>query len=399
MRGLENRTLALVLTIVLLTSIFLGAISTVRADILEVGPDKPYSTAASVETLLYIDPSKSEFWTPSYSQVFKVNIKIANVTDLTCYEFKLYWNTTLLDFDYAFIVEIWPLPIIIENIDESQGRYWLAVSARGEESFTGGATLVELYFKIKHDPIYPNNAYSLLNLNETVLGDASEPAPQPIVHMVHDGEYWLYSTKPKMKVEPPTSAAKKLGKVFNVNVTVQDVVDLYDFEFWLYYNTTLLDMWNPYVQLGPLMSGANIYIQEWDDLGGYVHFAAKLTSPAPPVSGSGTVAIVTFKATAASIWPDPNLECTLDLINTKLKTDGGLEILHYEVDGLYSYTPLIGDLTSDGTVDLDDLYVISAAFGSKPGDSNWNRIADLTRDNVVNILDLRTAARHYGEDC
>jgi hypothetical protein len=60
---------------------------------------------------------------------------------------------------------------------------------------------------------------------------------------------------------------------------------------------------------------------------------------------------------------------------------------------------VIGDLTCDGTVDLDDIYIISLAYGSKPGDGNWNRIADLTRDNKVDVLDLRTAARHYGEDC
>lgn len=41
---MKNKTLALVLTILLLTSMFLGAISTVRADILEVGPGKPFST-------------------------------------------------------------------------------------------------------------------------------------------------------------------------------------------------------------------------------------------------------------------------------------------------------------------------------------------------------------------
>jgi hypothetical protein len=403
---MKNKLAVLILAFILLAGIFLGAIPIINANILEVGPGKPYSTIQSararpvtVETLLYIDPAKAEYWTPSYNRVFEVDIKIADVINLTCYEFKLYWNTTLLDLYYAYIVEIWPLQITIENINESMGRYWLAVSARGVENFTGSATLVELYLKIKHDPIYPNNAYSLLNLNETVLGDASEPAPQPIVHVVHDGEYWLYSTKPKMKVEPPTCAAKKLGKVFNVNITVQDVVDLYDFEFWLYYNTTLLDIYNPYVQLGPLMSGANIYISEWNDLLGYVHFAAKLISPAPPVSGYGTIAIVTFKVTKASIWPDPNLECIFDLKNTKLKTNGGIEVPHDDVDGLYRYTPIIGDLNSDGTVDLDDIYIISLAFGSKPGDSNWNRIADLTRDNVVNILDLRTVARHYGEDC
>lgn len=147
------------------------------------------------------------------------------------------------------------------------------------------------------------------------------------------------------------------------------------------------------------MSGATVYIQEWNDNLGYIHLAAKLISPAPPVSGSGTIAKVTFKVTKASIWPDPCLECTLDLRNTKLKTNEGREVPHDEVDGLYRYTPLIGDLNSDGTVDLDDMYIISLAFGSKPGDSNWNRIADLDRDNEVTVLDLRTAARHYGEDC
>ena len=358
-----------------------------------------YPPPIPVQTVLYIDPAKVEYWTPSYDQVFQVNVKIENVTELTCYEFKLYWNTTLLDFDYAFIVEIWPLQIKIEDVNESLGRYWLGVTARGEDRFTGSATLVELYFKIKYDPIYPNNAYSLLNLNETVLGDASEPTPQPIVHMVHDGEYWLYSTKPKMKVEPSTSTSKKLGDIFNVNITVQDIVNLYDFEFWLYYNTTLLDIYNPYVQLGPLMSGATIYMFEWNDDLGYVHFAARLTSPAPSVNGTGTIAIVTFKVTAASVWPDPDLECTLSLENTKLRTIEGTEVPHDEVDALYKYTPVIGDLDNDGTVDLNDFYIISLAYGSRPGDPNWNRIADLNRDNIINILDLRTAARHYGEDC
>jgi parallel beta-helix repeat protein len=358
-----------------------------------------YPPATPVETVLYIDPAKVEFWTPSYNKVFEVELKIADVTNLTCYEFKLYWNTTLLDFDYAYIVEIWPLQIKIEDINEAMGRYWLAVSAQGKQSFTGSATLVELYFKVKYDPIYPNNVYSLLDLNETVLGDTSEPTPQPIPHMVHDGEYWCYSTKPKMKVEPSISTAKKLGQTFSVNITVHDVIRMYDFEFWLYYDTTLLDIYSPYVQLGPMMSGATIYISGWDDVLGYVHFAAKLTSPAPPVNGSGTIATVTFKVTKASVWPDPDLQCTLNLINTKLKTIGGIEVPHDEIDGLYRYKPIIGDLNSDGTVDLDDFYIIALAFGSKQGDSNWNKYADLDRNGVVNVLDLRTAARHFGEDC
>jgi hypothetical protein len=361
---------------------------------------QPYPPPNPVKTILYIDPAKTEFWTPAYGGTFEVDIKIADVTNLTCYEFKLYWNATLLELDYVHVIEIWPLQIIgKEEINQALGRYWLGVSARGTDRFTGNGTLVELYFRMRYDPIYPNNVYSLLNLTETVLGDASEPQPQPIPHMVHSGEYWCHSTKPKIKIEPSISIAKKLGKIFSINVTVEDVVRMYDFEFWLYYNTTLLDIYSPYVQLGPMMSGATVYAFGWDDLAGYLHFGARLTNPAPPVNGSGTIATITFEVTKGSIWPDPDLQCTLHLANTKLTVMGGLEVSHDATDGLYDYKPVIGDLTCDGTVDLDDIYIIALAYGSKPGHGNWNRVADLTRDDLINVLDLRTAARHYGEDC
>jgi len=362
---------------------------------------EPYPPATPVETLLYIDPAKTEYWTPSYNGVFKVDIKIENVTDLTCYEFKLYWNTTLLDLDYAYIVEIWPLQIKIEDIDESLGRYWLAVTAQGEQNFTGSETLVELYFKIKYDPIYPNNVYSLLNLNETVLGDTSEP-PEEIVHMVHDGEYWCYSTKPKMKVEPSLSTTKKLGETFDINITIQDVINLYEFDFSLYYNTTLLDAQD--VVLGPFLNAPTTLIEKhildnYNSTHGLVRFAVKSESPAPSANGTGVLATITFKVTNASIWPEPDLECALSLDDTKLKTIGEIEVPHDEIEGVYRYEPVIGDLNSDGTVDLDDIFIIALAFGSTEGEPNWNKYADLDRNGVVNVLDLRTAARHFGEDC
>jgi parallel beta-helix repeat protein len=363
---------------------------------------EPYPPATPVETLLYIDPAKTEYWTPAYDRVFKVDVKIENVTELTCYEFKLYWNTALLDFDYAFIVEIWPLQIKWEIIDESLGRYWLAVTAQGVQNFTGSQTLVEIYFKIKYDPIYPNNVYSLLNLNETVLGDTTEPTPQEIVHMVHDGEYWCYSTKPKMKVEPSVSTSKKLDKTFDINVTVQDVVNLYEFDFSLYYNTTLLDAQD--VVLGPFLNAPTTLVEKhildnYNSTHGLVRFAVKSESPAPSANGTGVLATITFKVTNASVWPEPDLECALSLGSTKLKTIGGIEVPHDEVYGVYRYEPVIGDLNSDGTVDLDDLYIIALAFGSIPEDPNWNKYADLDRNGVVNVLDLRTAALHFGEDC
>jgi len=47
-----------------------------------------------------------------------------------------------------------------------------------------------------------------------------------------------------------------------------------------------------------------------------------------------------------------------------------------------------GDANGDGTVDLTDADIVSAAFGSMPGMPNWNLAADLNQDNRVNGQDL-----------
>jgi len=49
----------------------------------------------------------------------------------------------------------------------------------------------------------------------------------------------------------------------------------------------------------------------------------------------------------------------------------------------------------DGKVNVYDNRLISRAYGSRPGDPNWNPDADLNGDNVVNILDLRIVSADY----
>ena len=56
-----------------------------------------------------------------------------------------------------------------------------------------------------------------------------------------------------------------------------------------------------------------------------------------------------------------------------------------------------GDTDGDGDVDYMDLYILAKAYGSKPGDSNWNPKADLDCDNKVDYMDLYILAKHYGQ--
>jgi hypothetical protein len=57
---------------------------------------------------------------------------------------------------------------------------------------------------------------------------------------------------------------------------------------------------------------------------------------------------------------------------------------------------IIGDINLDGTVNILDAIILAAAFGSKPGQSNWNSAADLNGDGTVNILDAILLGANFG---
>ena len=56
----------------------------------------------------------------------------------------------------------------------------------------------------------------------------------------------------------------------------------------------------------------------------------------------------------------------------------------------------MGDVNRDGYIDGRDLALINDAYGSTPGDPNWNPDADLNKDLIVDPLDLAILGMHYG---
>lgn len=60
-------------------------------------------------------------------------------------------------------------------------------------------------------------------------------------------------------------------------------------------------------------------------------------------------------------------------------------------------TILEGDLDHNGLVNILDITIAALAFGSEPGDGNWNPIADLNADGVVNIIDIAKVAWNFGK--
>jgi hypothetical protein len=56
---------------------------------------------------------------------------------------------------------------------------------------------------------------------------------------------------------------------------------------------------------------------------------------------------------------------------------------------------LPGDVNGDGKVDWEDLSLFGRAYGSKPGDPNWNPAADFDNDGNVDWRDLEILGINY----
>jgi hypothetical protein len=55
-----------------------------------------------------------------------------------------------------------------------------------------------------------------------------------------------------------------------------------------------------------------------------------------------------------------------------------------------------GDVDGDGQVNLTDLLLLAQAFGSVPGDTNWNPACDFNGDGRVDVSDLLIMAKYWG---
>ena len=70
--------------------------------------------------------------------------------------------------------------------------------------------------------------------------------------------------------------------------------------------------------------------------------------------------------------------------------------------GSWIIVSIIGDITGsngwpDGLVNMKDVAAVGRAFGSTPGNSNWNPNADLDNNGIVNMKDIALVARHFGQ--
>lgn len=69
------------------------------------------------------------------------------------------------------------------------------------------------------------------------------------------------------------------------------------------------------------------------------------------------------------------------------------------VDGTLGPRPCPGDINGDGVIELSDLALLLAAFGTQAGDPGFNASADLDVNGVVELSDLATLLAGFGSAC
>lgn len=156
------------------------------------------------------------------------------------------------------------------------------------------------------------------------------------------------------------------GVPMNVTVTAKNIGSVNEsFNVMAFYNTSLLGNVS-IVDLAPGAEVVNVF--NWNTTG---------LTPCNNFTISGQASIVPFEFNTTN---------------------------NVFVDGLVSIR-FVGDINGDGKVDMKDIGIAAAAFGTRTGEPGWNPDADITGprplvpDGVVDMRDIAMIAQNFGKGC
>ena len=251
---------------------------------------------------IYIDPPSIVDPTLLPEKNFTIDVKIRDAANVGGPQFKVQWDSAILE---GVSIEL-PTGHFMTP-DSDAGNLWvLALSIYGgyaeyavtyknltraiEKGYapkSGNGTLAKITLKVK------DIGSSIIDLTDSIIGDIEA---NPLPHDAIDG-YFKNSPPPptaKIYVNPPKIFDPALVPCnnFDVNITIANATDVYSFQFKLSFDPSILNATD--VVLGDFFPPTVTPLKEINNTAGYLTFSASLSSPEPPISGNGTLAIVTF---------------------------------------------------------------------------------------------------------
>jgi len=308
-----------------------------------------------ISTILYVEFEGKRFFRRSQGAVFTLNVNIENITDLYAFAINLDYNTTLLDVsnvtEGSFLKSRGPTQVVKNYVNDTEGRVRYALSLLGTPSGANGSgTLFSITFTATTATLGTSNL-TLPDLADPLSRDLSDYNANPIDHAIMDGSVEI------LEVEVLTHIS---GGYTFVTASSSSV------SAFAYNNLTYIASFNV---TGPT------------DIPGFTN----VTIPEAAMNLSANdMFIVLFDGVAKNHTMTQNST-------------------HYFVHLTYSHSSyrieikqtLIGDLNADRTVSMADVVIICVAFDSNPSLSHWNPVADLKKNNQIDIFDVVMVTRNY----
>jgi hypothetical protein len=130
-----------------------------------------------------------------------------------------------------------------------------------------------------------------------------------------------------------------------------------------------------------------------DNVEGYTVMADSILGGVPGVNGSGSLVVIEFLvvdygSTNLVINVNGNLSTTL--------LDSTINSITFTYEDGYFSNKIPGDVDGDKDVDRDDFFAFLDAYGSVPGDPNWDPDCDFDWDGDVDRDDFFIFLDNYG---
>jgi len=176
-------------------------------------------TAKAATTTLFVDPATGKVLV---SKTFTVNISIANATDLYGWEFKLYYNNTMLNctgiIEGPFLNSSGSTFFNVKDLNNTynatHGRVWATGVLLGNVSgVNGSGVLASVTFMCKEF------GSSVLDLVDTTLGDSKGDA---IIHTAVGGSVETWPRNIAIKSVTPSTFKAYEGQVISIAVAVKN---------------------------------------------------------------------------------------------------------------------------------------------------------------------------------
>ena len=306
------------------------------------------------ETVLYVDPpeiNSSTHPSISPSSLFTINVTVANVSDLVVCEFNLTYDSDVIGWMGVCIYKIQnQTPTAQFILDDEAGYIWLKQTYPAPVS-TELSPVASLLFHVEAYGCIP------LDLHDTILTNSTG---EPIPHEEEDGSFCTLIQD--VAITNVTLSDEWTYPGWEVNVTVTALNNGSEnetFTVTAYYDTSQIE---------------NVTIADL-----------------PP--GNETTIIFTWDTEDVAACTNYTISARASILPYELNT-----IDNEYIDGNLT-VKILGDIDRNGFVDMLDLYKAGEAFGSHPGDPNWNPAADVNSNLIVDMMDLYLMAMNYGQHC